>query len=39
MSKSDPLRVAFIGAGGRWGPRAPGPVVQKMKEVYMQDVV
>ncbi len=39
MSKSDPLRVAFIGAGGRWGPSAHGPVLQKVPEVNLHAVV
>ena len=39
MSKSDPLRVAFIGAGGRGGPSAHGPVLQKVPEVNLHAVV
>ena len=38
MSKSDPLRVAFIGAGGRWGPNAHGPVLQKVPGVSLYAV-
>ena len=38
MSKFDPLRVVFIGAGGRWGPSAHGPVLQKVPEVNLHAV-
>ena len=38
MANMDPLRVAFIGAGGRWGPNAHGPVLQKVPEVKLDAV-
>ncbi len=38
MSKSDPVRVAFIGAGGRWGPSAHGPALQQVPEVSLYAV-
>ena len=38
MANIDPLRVAFIGAGGRWGPNAHGPVLQKVPEVKLDAV-
>jgi len=38
MANIDPLRVAFIGAGGRWGPNAHGPVLQKVPEINLHAV-
>ncbi len=36
--KLNPLRVAFIGAGGRWGPNAHGPALQGVPEVNLYAV-
>ena len=38
MTSTDPLRVAFIGAGGRWGPSAHGPALQKLPEINLHAV-
>jgi len=38
MTTHDPLRVAFIGAGGRWGPSAHGPALQKLPEINLYAV-
>src|SRR6188768_244742 len=38
MTTTDPLRVAFIGAGGRWGPSAHGPALQKLPEINLYAV-
>lgn len=33
MAASNPLRVGFIGATGRWGPRAHLPALQRLPEI------
>src|SRR5687767_2077158 len=33
MAKPESLRVALIGAGGRWGPRAHVPALQNLAEI------
>lgn len=38
MIASNPLRVGFIGAGGRWGPSAHGPALQKLPEINLHAV-
>lgn len=38
MAAIEPLRVGFIGAGGRWGPSAHGPALQKVPEVNLYAV-
>ena len=38
MSNSRPLRVGFIGAGGRWGPWAHAPALQGMPETEIYAV-
>lgn len=35
MTKSNPLRVGLIGAGGRWGPRAHVPALQGLPETEL----
>ncbi|HET9663501.1 MAG TPA: Gfo/Idh/MocA family oxidoreductase [Burkholderiales bacterium] len=38
MTASNPLRVALIGAGGRWGPWAHVPALQNLPEAQLQAV-
>ncbi len=38
MTTIEPLRVAFIGASGRWGPNAHGPALQHVPEVNLHAV-
>ena len=38
MTSSSPLRVGFIGANGRWGPRAHAPALTKMPETEIYAV-
>ena len=38
MSTSDRLRVGFIGANGRWGPRAHVPALQRLPETEIYAV-
>ncbi len=38
MAAIEPLRVGFIGAGGRWGPSAHGPALQKLSQINLYAV-
>ena len=38
MTRSNPLRVGLIGAGGRWGPRAHVPVLKDVPEAELYTV-
>lgn len=38
MAASNPLRVGFIGANGRWGPLAHAPALQKVPQVAIHAV-
>jgi predicted dehydrogenase len=38
MTSSNPLRVGFIGANGRWGPSAHGPALQRLPETELYAV-
>jgi predicted dehydrogenase len=38
MANAEPLRVGFIGAGGRWGPSAHAPALQKLPEINLHAV-
>ena len=38
MTTSSPLRVGFIGANGRWGPRAHVPALQRLPETEIYAV-
>ena len=38
MASTHRLRVGFIGAGGRWGPSAHAPALQKVPEVELYAV-
>lgn len=38
MASSDRLRVGFIGAGGRWGPSAHAPALQRLPETELYAV-
>ena len=38
MASSSPLRVGFIGAGGRWGPWAHAPALQGLPETEIYAV-
>jgi len=33
MAEANPLRIGFIGATGRWGPRAHMPALQRLQQV------
>jgi predicted dehydrogenase len=38
MNMSNPLRIGFIGANGRWGPRAHAPALTRLPEVAIHAV-